>query len=147
MRRCVVSRIRALAVIKPGIEVLLNSATANDGSRMSNDKSASMATRALDWGVYGSRVLVVTSRDDERFYLSRYSSEVRAVETTAPAPGTGALPRRSRSVTARCGRSAYRYENRCDRANETRDYLAWWSVLWHLFHPSQSRPMNCSERS
>src|SRR5436190_21953774 len=35
---------------------------------------------------------------DELFSLSRYLSEVRAVETTAPAPGTGALPRRSRPL-------------------------------------------------
>src|SRR5437867_12665393 len=56
---------------------------------------ASTATRALDWRAYASRVLVVTSREDEVFSLSRYSSEVRAVETTTPAPVTGALPRRS----------------------------------------------------
>jgi len=60
--------------------------------------SASTATRAFDWGACASRVLVVTSRDDELFSLSRYSSEVRAVETTAPAPGTGALPRRLRPL-------------------------------------------------
>ena len=59
---------------------------------------ASTATHALDWGACASRVLVVTSRDDELFSLSRYSSEVRAVETTAPAPGTGALPRRLRPL-------------------------------------------------
>jgi hypothetical protein len=59
---------------------------------------ASPATHALDWGAYACRVLVVTSRRDELFSLSRYLSEVRAVETTAPAPGTGALPRRSRPL-------------------------------------------------
>jgi hypothetical protein len=64
---------------------------------MSNDKSVH-ATHALDWGVDASRVLVVTSRNDELFSLSRYSSEVRAVETIAPAPGTGALPRTSRPL-------------------------------------------------
>src|SRR5437667_227004 len=120
MRRCVTTRIRALLVIKPGIEMLFNSATANDGSRISNDKSATTGTHALDLGAYAPHVLVVASRDDELFSLSRYSSEVRAVEPTAPAPGTGALPRRSRPVTARSGRSTYRYENQCDHANETR---------------------------
>ena len=59
---------------------------------------ASTATHALDRGACASRVLVVTPRDDELFSLSRYSSEVRVVETTAPAPGTGALPRRSRPL-------------------------------------------------
>jgi len=54
--------------------------------------SASTATHALDWGACASHVLVVTSRDDELFSLCRYSSEVRAVETTAPAPGTDASP-------------------------------------------------------
>ena len=91
MRRCVTTRIRALLVIKPGIEMLLNAATAMTEAeyRMT---SASMATHALDWGACASRVLVVTSCDDELFSLSRYSSEVRAVETTAPAPGTDASP-------------------------------------------------------
>ena len=55
--------------------------------------SASTATHAVDWGAYASRVLVVMSRDDELFSLSRYSSEGRAVETTAPASGTGAEDR------------------------------------------------------
>jgi hypothetical protein len=64
---------------------------------MSNDKRAFTA-HALDWGAYASPVLVVTFRDDELFSLSRYSSEVRAVETTAPALGMGALPRRSRPL-------------------------------------------------
>ena len=59
---------------------------------------ASPAAHALDWGAYACRVLVVTSPQDELFSLSRYLSEVRAVETTAPAPGTGALPRRSRPL-------------------------------------------------
>jgi hypothetical protein len=62
---------------------------------MSNEPTVK---HALDLGAYASRGLVVTSRDDELFSLSRYSSEVRAVETTAPAPGTGALPRRSRHL-------------------------------------------------
>jgi hypothetical protein len=48
--------------------MLLNSATANDGSQMSNDKRASKATHALDWRAYASRVLVVAPRDDELFF-------------------------------------------------------------------------------
>ena len=49
MRRCVtvIFVLLLLLVIKPGIEMLLNSATANDGSQMSNDKSAPTATHAL----------------------------------------------------------------------------------------------------
>jgi hypothetical protein len=111
-------------VIKPGIEMLLNSATANDGSRMSNDERTSTAAHASDWGAYASRVLVVTSRDDELFSLPRNSSEVRAVETTAPSTRDGRAPQKIAPFTARCGRSAYRYENPCDHANETRGYLA-----------------------
>src|SRR5438093_4035014 len=38
IRRCVTSVFVLALVIKPGIEMLLNSATANDGSRMSNDE-------------------------------------------------------------------------------------------------------------
>jgi hypothetical protein len=59
----------------------------------------------------------------------------------------GRAPQKIAPFTARSGRSAYRYENRCDHANGTRDYLAWWSALPRLSHPWQSRPTNCSERS
>jgi hypothetical protein len=73
--------------------MLLNSATANDGCRISNDKRVH-ATHAVDWEACASRVLVVTSRDDELFSLSRYSSKVDAVETTAPAPEDGRAPQK-----------------------------------------------------
>ena len=70
MRRCVtvIFVLLLLLVIKPGREMLLDSATTNDGSQMSNDKRASAATHALDWAAYASRVLVVAPRDDELFF-------------------------------------------------------------------------------
>jgi len=61
---------------------------------MWNDKSVH-SDACLGLGSRRVPRLVVTSRDDELFSLSRYSSEIRAVETTAP--GTG-LPRRSHAL-------------------------------------------------
>jgi hypothetical protein len=88
---------------------------------------ASTATHALDWGAYTSRVLVVTSRDDELFSLSRYSSEVRAVETTAPAPGTGALP--GRSLPLRCDAVGQRVGMKIDVVTQTVPGTIWLGCL------------------
>jgi hypothetical protein len=145
MRRCVTTCIPWLVlVIKPGTEMLLNAAIANDGSQISNNKrvhgDACLRLRAC-----ASRVLVAPPTTNfclclalcQKFVLSRQPHQHR----------DGRAPLKIAPFTARSGRSAYRYENRYDHANGTRDYLAWWSVLRHLFHPSQSRPMNCSERS
>ena len=63
MRRCV-----APARDQTRQRCCLIPATANDGSQMSNDKRASTATHAFDWGAYASRVLIVAPRDDELFF-------------------------------------------------------------------------------
>ncbi len=53
---------------------------------------------------------------------------------------------RASPFKARCGRSACRYENRCDRANGTRDYPSWLSAPHCFSRRWQSRPRNCTER-
>ena len=148
MRRCVtlVFVLLLVLVIKPGIEMLLNSATANDGSRISNDKRVhGDACRGLG-SIRVPRVGRYVPRRRTFLFVSLF---VRSSCCRDNSTGTrdGRAPQKIASFTAQSGQSAYRYENRCDHANGTRDYLAWWSVLRRPFHPSQSHPKNCSERS
>jgi len=75
MRRCVMTHIRAPARASNQTGSKCCFATANEESRISNDK-----------GVHRDAFLRLghaCPRADELFSLSRYLSEVRAVETTA----------------------------------------------------------------
>jgi hypothetical protein len=148
MRRCVISHIRAPARARNQTRhrnVCLIPRLQMTGAecRMTKERSRRMPwigehTRPACWSLR----LATTNFSfclaiRQKFVLSRQQHRH---------PGRARSPE-DRVFTAQSGRSAYRYENRCDHANGTRDYLAWWSVLWRLFRPSQSRPMNCSERS
>jgi hypothetical protein len=82
-----------LLVIKPGIEMLLNAPTANDGSRISNDKRVH-GDACLGLGACASRLLVVTSATTNFSLCLAIRQKVRAVETTAPAPGDGRAPQK-----------------------------------------------------
>ena len=145
MRRCVTTRIRALLVIKPGIEMLLNAATANDGSRISNDKrvhgDACLGLGSMRVPRVGRYIL----RRRTFLFVSLFvrSSCCRDNSTSTR---DGRVPQKIAPFTAQSGRSTYRYESRCDHATETKGYLAWLSALPRLSHPWQSRPKNCNER-
>src|SRR6266478_5336897 len=125
MRRCVISHIRPLPVlvIKPGIEMLLNAATANDGSRMSNEKSVHSDTCL---GLGSIRVLQVgryVPRGRTFLFVSLFVRSSCCRDSSTSTRDERA-PQKIAPLTARSGRSAYRYESRCDHANETKGYLA-----------------------
>src|SRR5438034_6555483 len=104
--------------------MLLNSATANDGSRISNDKSV-QGEACLGFGsIRVPRVGRYVPRRRTFLFVSLFvrSSCCRDNSTSTR---DGGAPQKIAPLTVRSGRSAYRYENRCDHANETRDYLAW----------------------